>query len=427
MILNPTTGWSETRAVKYPESKFKEYLGKDSWERVKLLVKKYCKDRDNEYLARVDKAELDNLAKQIPRLSEFEGAWPLQLYLKKYVYWRARRAPSSTTVKHRKVRTTKTRDRVQPCPSHTSEVSASVGVDYSSITGLFHEDRPSGSPQLRPEGNTSQLIPESIFPTACVFCGFQPSIPYLAVAELNKVFSGNSQLQDVLLTGGVRHDHDLFMFLNLSPISRAKFFQADWAAHIPQFQKIQLETVLSSAYTGMEIAMHGFQHYGDFLARLEPLICYTLDLSKPFHHQEPNRVECMIQEIKANISSLADTAYDWVIKTAATQYLAQRKTHTRVAHNCIRKASHADPTTEYAARIRQRGLEDLLPAISLLGITSCDAFRHAVTPSHLIKISNIIRKIGDKNNRQSPMDPHLTPLQSAQLIELFEDGTSWNS
>ncbi|KAJ7608111.1 hypothetical protein DFH06DRAFT_1486282 [Mycena polygramma] len=295
------------------------------------------------------------------------------------------------------------------------------------MPGLSHEGRPSGSPQLRPEGNTNQLIPESIFPTACVFCGFQPSIPYLAVAELNRIFSGNSQLQDVLLTGGVRHDHDLFMFLNLSPISRAKFFQAEWATHIPQFQKLQLETVLSSAYAGMEMAMHGFQHYGDLLARLEPLICYTLDLDKPFHHQEQNRVECMIQEIKANIPGLADTAYDWVIKTLATQYLAQRNTHPPVVHNCIRKANHADPTTDYAALIRQRGLGDLLPAISLLGITSCDAFRHAVTPSHLTKISNIIRKIGDKNNKQSSIDPHLTPLQSAQIIELFEHGTSWIS
>ncbi|KAJ7659731.1 hypothetical protein DFH06DRAFT_1130487 [Mycena polygramma] len=397
---------------------------------------------------------IENIAlEEIPDLRKYEAAWPLHFYLDKYRYHRSFRRKLEPQIPiHRHTRSTPRSRRqsktiAQGIDEEESPDSSNVMVSHERLPGLTilrcagliagEEQSPdSSNVRLSREGSlghfrltilrragltadalqvgdtgpsdsrfgsaspTLTRLQNGSFPQACIFCGFQPQIPDYAATELSALFQEHGDLRPIVFAGGIRHDHDLYLFRQLDTTEQANFLQTDWMASLPELQKIQLETLLlkvtesarSSELEVQNVAMSDLnltlKEYHDLRASVKPHLQYSLDHSKRLQEQDSDRLELMFREIRAQLPILGSLADNSLLRMITKEFLGKSneggpRNHLAFAdtHKCSLRSIHTDPKTQFGDQLRCRGLGELIPAFSILGITSDEQFRAATIPS----------------------------------------------
>ncbi|KAJ7163404.1 hypothetical protein C8R43DRAFT_946851 [Mycena crocata] len=449
----PKPNMTQTQIHTMKDHEFQKLFSSQGFQRMKKLGRRLF----NENTALDSPGVMLHCIEEVPELRKYEGLWPLKFYMGKYGYTKPKaQSQSCREATQQSIRRNNNPETNQAAQRASS--SNSGGVSQNSSARMAGMD---AGPSCPPRSSRA-------YPQNCIFCGFQSPIPRWAEKHLKAVFNGDINLKNLLARVGIEHDLHFLLLLQMPLSTRAHFIASALGAHTTPFSRIVLETRLeqtnifnvffadaSDTITEKLImaALHLKGHeYANLTAsdyflgdqkELSSHMSYHLDLRKSLEDQEPDQLNDMFNSICDEFPEFRDVTDNWPLKALAKHFLKSRKPvqssaglrpnnpgptladEIQSTHSCPKGSICSQANGEsFAKSLCENLLGELVPAFSLLGITSDNDFLKAISePAIAARLKRLIEDIVAK--RSNVDSPHITPFQGSWIQAILDGGLQW--
>ncbi|KAJ7116547.1 hypothetical protein C8R44DRAFT_879913 [Mycena epipterygia] len=203
--------------------------------------------------------------------TEFEDAWPIDLYFSKYTVYRRYNNQSRNRISSENSNRTRVNQKENEAPLNSKRTVTGSQRKTHSFTGKQNTQQFNLTPSVKMElGNTQSIsATDTSFPTttatqsssiiaaaicaaweACVLCGFQPPIPPGQKATLNQFFLGREYLRPGFHAAGIVDDHHFKILLRLRAYQREEFMKSLVPARMNPYEMVVISDMLENYVDG---------------------------------------------------------------------------------------------------------------------------------------------------------------------------------